>query len=81
MYKLLIIFFLTLSITAGLEIIPECVELAKNVLCIHFFDLHDREECVKNIEPVYKWVFQIIFHYFYWLKERYLKKEGKSKQN
>jgi hypothetical protein len=62
MYKLLIIFFLTLSITAGLEIIPECVELAKNVLCIHFFDLHDREECVKNIEPVYKWVFQIIFH-------------------
>ena len=60
MFKLSLVFFFTMMVcSSGLILDQLCRELSKNFLCRKFFDPPEREECVKEIEPVYKWVFLI----------------------
>jgi len=60
MLKLSLVFFFTMMVcSSGLILDQLCRELSKNFLCRKFFDPPEREECVKEIEPVYKWVFLI----------------------
>jgi hypothetical protein len=41
---------------SGLEIVPGCLDRAKNVLCTKFFEMEERESCTGEIQPFYKWV-------------------------
>ena len=58
MLKLSLVFLFTMMVcSSGLILDQLCTELSKNFLCTKFFDPPEREACMKEIEPVYIWVY------------------------
>jgi hypothetical protein len=54
--KVLLVIVLFAGSISGLEIVPGCLDRAKNVLCTKFFEIEERESCSREIQPFYKWV-------------------------
>jgi hypothetical protein len=54
--KVLLVIVLFAGSISGLEIVPGCLDRAKNVLCTKYFEIEEREACSREIQPFYKWV-------------------------
>jgi len=56
MFKVGLVFLTLFFISSGLELDATCIAISKIVLCTNYFDVEERERCMKYIEPVYNWV-------------------------